>query len=272
MSLPIAQPPQSEAQSLSRLLYLVEGDAPLAVELGFQLRHFGYEVRVIGSATEAAKAVEQRPPDAILVDMMLPEGELAGARVVQQLRRQRQSEFPVLFMSVRSDFAARLAAVQAGAAAYLTKPLDVDLLVELLDRFTLGRQESPYRVLLVDDDATLARHYELVLSGAGMIVRALNRPDEILDAINDLDPDVILLDLYMPRCSGLELAGVIRQCERYLGVPIVFLSTEIDRDRQLEALRMGGDEFLTKPVGNDTLFCGCSKARSGQMLDARPQD
>jgi diguanylate cyclase (GGDEF)-like protein len=61
-------------------------------------------------------------------------------------------------------------------------------------------------------------------------------------------PDLILLDMYMPDCTGTELAKVIRQQEAYVSIPIVFLSAETDMDRQLEAMQLGGDDFLTKPI------------------------
>ena len=64
----------------------------------------------------------------------------------------------------------------------------------------------------------------------------------------DLEPDVILMDLYMPGCTGPELAAVLRQQERWVSTPIVFLSTEEGLEEQIAAINAGGDEFLTKPI------------------------
>ena len=50
----------------------------------------------------------------------------------------------------------------------------------------------------------------------------------------------------MPDCNGSEIAAVIRQQEAYVGIPIMFLSSESDTLKQLEAMRLGGDEFLQK--------------------------
>jgi diguanylate cyclase (GGDEF)-like protein len=66
-------------------------------------------------------------------------------------------------------------------------------------------------------------------------------------------PDMVLMDMYMPQCNGLELASVIRQQEAYVSLPIVFLSTEANLDLQLEAMHFGGDDFLTKPIHPDQL-------------------
>jgi len=56
------------------------------------------------------------------------------------------------------------------------------------------------------------------------------------------------MDMYMPGCNGMELSSIIRQHEAFVSIPIVFLSVETDMDRQLAAIRLGGDDFLTKPI------------------------
>src|SRR5690606_29378604 len=56
------------------------------------------------------------------------------------------------------------------------------------------------------------------------------------------------LDMYMPECNGTELAKVIRHNERYVSVPIIYLSAEDDLDKQLDAMSEGAEDFLTKPI------------------------
>jgi diguanylate cyclase (GGDEF)-like protein len=60
--------------------------------------------------------------------------------------------------------------------------------------------------------------------------------------------------MYMPGCNGHELARAIRQIEDYDGIPIVYLSAETSVDIQLDAIRMGGDDFLTKPIRPEFLI------------------
>jgi diguanylate cyclase (GGDEF)-like protein len=61
------------------------------------------------------------------------------------------------------------------------------------------------------------------------------------------------MDVYMPGCTGIELAAVIRQQSAYLGIPIVYLSAETNLRKQLLALRLG-DDFLTKPIRPEYLI------------------
>lgn len=66
--------------------------------------------------------------------------------------------------------------------------------------------------------------------------------------MQEFHPDLILMDLYMPGIDGIELAKLIRQIDEYVSTPIVFLSSEEDFSKQIEALNLGGDDFLTKPI------------------------
>jgi diguanylate cyclase (GGDEF)-like protein len=95
---------------------------------------------------------------------------------------------------------------------------------------------------------TQASLFSMQLKRAGMETRIVPDPMQIVAHLQDFNPDLILMDMYMPGCTGIELAQVIRQMENFVSVPIVYLSAETDKDRQLEAMEQGGDDFLTKPI------------------------
>jgi diguanylate cyclase (GGDEF)-like protein len=102
--------------------------------------------------------------------------------------------------------------------------------------------------MIVDDSIALTAYHAAVLEQAGMVVRAVNNPLNVIASLQEFAPDLILIDLYMPECNGTDLASVIRQLEAYVSIPIVFLSAESDLDKQLFAMGLGGDDFLTKPI------------------------
>ena len=206
-------------------------------------------------------------PDALIMDVVFPEGALAGPEAVLAERAERLAEMPVVFMSSRGDFAARLAAVRAGGRAYLTKPVDISILVNTLDAVTRDESPRPYRILVVDDSELLATTFCQILGDAGMETRALHDPSHVLEALEDFNPDLMLTDLYMPECSGMELAALIRQMEAWVSLPIVFLSGETNLDRQMQAMQQGGDDFLTKPVAPEHLIASVrQRARRHRSL------
>jgi diguanylate cyclase (GGDEF)-like protein len=89
-----------------------------------------------------------------------------------------------------------------------------------------------------------------------------------LESLLEFTPDLILIDIYMPECNGMELATVIRQLDAFVGIPIVFLSAESDLDKQLFAIGLGADDFLTKPIQPQHLVSSVS-SRVGRSLKLR---
>jgi len=239
----------------AELVYLLEDDELLAAELIAKLEvDEHYQVRHFIDSHAFLSACEDEMPQVILMDMILATGAEAGAETITILNKRHNNCPPVIFISIRKDIQARLEAARAGARRYFTKPLDMDKLLDTLDGLTSRRPEQPYRILLVDDDKTLLEYYSTVLKDAGMRVKAINDPLVALDVLDEFLPDMMVVDVYMPDCSGPELAQVIRQDDHFAQMPIMFLSTETNLDKQLAAMHLGGDDFLTKPVDADHLI------------------
>ncbi len=112
----------------------------------------------------------------------------------------------------------------------------------------VGVATDRWRVLLVDDDETVLSAHAAVLQQSGMEVLQLNRSSETIEAVRSFEPDVVLLDVYMPEFSGPQIAAALRDMEDWLHLAILFVSSETDLTQQLLALDLGGDDFLIKPV------------------------
>ncbi|MEI6415331.1 MAG: response regulator, partial [Pseudomonadota bacterium] len=255
-------------------VWLVEDDVLLGETLRQRLESFGYEVRLFTRIDAIEAAARLASPDILVVDAMFPE-EGANATLAFSERPVFQAlTCPLLFMSAQGDFQSRVRAVRLGAEGFLLKPLDVPQLVNRIERTLEERFAVPYRVLIVDDDVDLSHHFRLVLSTAGMEVEVLNHPETVIDKVSAFHPELILMDLYMPGYSGQELAAVIRQHDEWIGLPIVYLSAETDRDKQLQAMKRGADDFLTKPISDAQLVAAVRvrTARSRQLADLMTKD
>ena len=148
-------------------------------------------------------------------------------------------------------------------------PINYDQLAEQLDLVSGTNQEAEYRIAIVDDSPLLVEHYSAVLESAGMATLMVKDPSDLLDVLPTFVPDLILMDLYMPNCSGIDAAAVIRQHTGYTSIPIVYLSTEKEVSRQLEAMRAGGDDFLQKPIADEHLVTAVRlRARRFRDLNA----
>lgn len=227
-------------------IFLCEDDPVLCQSLAEQIRCFGFDVTAFETLEAARQAVGVEAPDALVMDLMHPGRPVGGAELVQELRKSH--DIPSVFITSQGDLPSRLAAVRAGAEAYFQKPVAVPSLCATLNALTRPEEAEPSRILVIDDDVCVAERNAAILQEAGMVTRTLGDPMGTLAALDDFNPDLVLLDLHMPGCNGLDLAKAIRQMDAYLSLPIVFLSAERDLDQQFDARSTGADEFLTKPI------------------------
>ncbi|MDQ3040312.1 MAG: EAL domain-containing protein, partial [Pseudomonadota bacterium] len=107
---------------------------------------------------------------------------------------------------------------------------------------------DPFRVLIVEDDRSQAMFAEAILRGAGMAPKVVAIPEQMMAALEDFDPDLVLMDLHMPGTSGASLTVQIREHPRFSEVPVVFLTGDQDPERQMEVLEHGADDYILKPV------------------------
>ena len=231
---------------------IVGADADSARHLATQLHHHHYAVQILASLSELEEAALRHRPAAIITELDMPDGD--GAETAARLRQRLDTPLPLVFVSGHADLATRLRAVRAGGSAFFLKPVDIGSLIDKLDSLLAPRAGEPERILIIDDSAALADYYAALLRHAGMIAEIETDPLETLTAIEKITPDLILLDMHMPDCTGLELAAVIRQQPEYVTVPIVFLSAETDITHHLTALGLGADDFLTNPIEPDHLL------------------
>lgn len=135
--------------------------------------------------------------------------------------------------------------------------------------------ETPFRILIVEDDRGQALFAQSVLHGAGMQAEVEMAPDAVIGAIERFKPDLVLMDLHMPGRDGMSLTMQIRQRPELLHLPIVFLTGDPDPEREYEVLESGADDFLTKPIRPRHLIAAVSnriqRARQRAPLAAAPQ-
>lgn len=172
----------------------------------------------------------------------------------QQAQLLRKTASPILCIGDDDSFAARYALAEQGADGLFIQPVAVPKLAKRIEQLKAEQQKHhASKVLLLDDDQVLTEHYRLVLTNAGKNVRVMADPEGLLAVLAEFLPDIVLLDVHMPPYSGVTLARMIRLEPEWLSLPIIYLSSEQDRDLQINALAQGADEFITKPISDEQL-------------------
>lgn len=121
---------------MARILFV--DDDPLTLEtLKRSVELFGHEAVLASSGEQAQTLILEQPPDLILTDMMLPDTD--GLSLVKNLKNNpRFSEVPVIMLSASPEIDASQAALDAGAEEFLAKPIRLQTLQDVIERYTGG--------------------------------------------------------------------------------------------------------------------------------------
>jgi len=124
--------------------------------------------------------------------------------------------------------------------------------------------------LIADDDANILRALTFLMRREGHDVRTATDGKEALAAIGEAVPDVLLLDVMMPRGNGYEICRTLRESADYNDVRIVMLTARGQESDQRKGLGLGADAYITKPFAiGDVVNCVAGVlARPGRLAGA----
>ncbi|WP_373296906.1 diguanylate cyclase [Alishewanella tabrizica] len=247
-------------------IWILLPDESFVTDLITQLVAYGHHVLRLQSYHECFEKLQTQTPAIIFSDVLV-----AGLDFFNQsalLKRISEQQVRLVMYSVQDDFSLRIKAAQQRAEAFFILPIVIPqvitTLIELIDKET----SNVGRVAIVEDDQLLAEHYALVLNSVGIKTHIVQHITNIVSELMQFQPDLLLMDLYMPEYSGPEIAGLLRQYQAFKRLPIVFLSSEMNKTLQIQALSHGGDDFLTKPI-DDVLLAQSVKVRLARSLEIK---
>ncbi len=237
-------------------IYMALNDTDNALQLAQQMEYFGLRAELFNTLDELDQAINKRHPLAIIIDIDF-QAKDKGLDIVRHHQggekeilsdNKNHANIPVIFYSsVHATLRQKLLCLRLGGISCL-ESLAPQAIISQLENLVNLVPQQPFRILIVDDSKSQALYTEKALNAAGMITKKVTEPLDVLDTVESFQPEMILMDMYMPECNGVELAKVIRQEDNYINIPIIYLSGEEDKERQLAAMAEGGEDFLIKPI------------------------
>lgn len=207
------------------------------------MKHWQY--RSLSNLQELRNVLSEQGAKAALIDAsFLPELD-ANLDLLGASKTARPGLF---FVSDHCDIDTRLLAMRAGAKQLFSEPIDIEAVISALSEQITPKRKPQSRVLIVEDDESQAKFAANLLQKGDLETLAVTDPLRVIESVWRFQPDLILMDLYMPGADGIELTRLIRDKKETVAIPIVFLSGEDDLEKKLLALQSGADDFLTKPV------------------------
>ena len=229
-------------------IYHLTAYGELSVALDQRFEAQGLDLELVEDIDELKELLSALPADLAIVDAEFgPQLEMLGQNI-QALRQKQGRKLKLVALAEADDIAQRLSARRAGVDALIVGAKSAEEVIKRLHTLLDPGSERPYRILIVEDDRSQALFAEGILRNTGMETLVVLDALEVMPALEQFQPDLLLMDLNMPGANGIELTSLIREQEAFMNTPIVFLSGESDEDRQFDAIDAGGDDFLSKPI------------------------
>lgn len=109
-------------------------------------------------------------------------------------------------------------------------------------------------ILVVDDEQDLLDLIEYNLKKEGFLVLTAEDGKEGIEVALEHSPDLVLLDIMMPKMDGLEVVERMKEDENLKRIPVIFLTARGDEKTEVEGLNRGGDDYITKPISTTKLI------------------
>ena len=226
---------------------VVENEMPTRNLLVAELSRVGYRVVEAATDREAVEIVRRAAPDLIILDIYQP-GE-DGSEALTSLRAALDGQdVPILVVSVVGE---KCKGMVVGANDYLAKPIRQE---DLLEKVSSLIGAGDRCVLVADDDPSIAAAIGYALGQQGFTVCTACDGLDTLNQIEQHRPNLIVLDLMMPKLDGYEVLKVMRNHDAWRDIPVLVL-TALDMDTaRVKAFKLGADAFFEKSGGLDRLF------------------
>ena len=246
-SVPRAEPIHPVAEDAEEPLILVVDDDATARELVQRhLERAGFAVVTARGGQEGLRLVRELRPAAVTLDIMMP--DLDGWTVLAAIKGDPAlASIPVVLMSIVDQ---KNRGYALGAADYLVKPVDRSKLVATLTGIC---GSSGGYALLVDDDEVVRRGVRQALEPLGWRVTEAGNGQEAVASFASARPDVIILDLMMPKMDGFEFMDELRQRPDYREIPVVVITAKDLTDEDRDRLNGGVERIIQKSDRDEML-------------------
>src|SRR5512145_21886 len=236
------------------------------------------------SGPEALAAIEQSPPDIVLLDVMMP--GMDGFEVCRRLKSDPKTRhIPIVMVTALSDAQDRVRGLEAGADDFLTKPVnDVALyarirslvrLKMLSDEWRLRQNTSEQfgmdpeqagdasedhrgaRILAIEDSSLFAERLDQALKVDDHKIEIAGDPERAMEHATASEHDLIIASLVLRSGDGLRICAQLRSHVATRNVPILVIVDEGDHERLAKALDLGVNDYLVRPIDRNELVARC---------------
>lgn len=240
----------------AKRILVVDDETNMRTTLADILGDEGYDIDTAVDGLSAVELCEKNDYDVVLLDVRMP--GIDGVETFRRIRRHSES-VRVVMMSAYSVDELKRSALEEGAIAFLSKPLDIENVVDLI------KDVRETAILVVGDDADTAGPVQDSLKEQGYWVKVTSSPHDALELAEQIHFDIIIIDTQLPVMNGLELYLAIKKVTpSSVAIMVSGMEEEFERLAR-EAVKQTAYTIVHKPLDLDELFA-LLKRITGQRI------
>lgn len=233
---------RAASEATARKLLIVEDDQSFALILRDLARELKFQALVAGTAQEALELAHQYLPNAILLDVGLP--DQSGLSVLDRLKRDvRTRHIPIHILSAE-DYSDR--ALSLGAVGYALKPVQRDHLVSMIESLGAKAEQTLRRVLIVEDNAVQRDALSKLLSSHDVETVGAGSAAECISLLAEQTFDCMVLDLSLPDTSGFALLETLSEAGMHSFPPVIVYTGRVLSSEEEQRLRRYSKSIIIK--------------------------
>jgi len=230
----------------SNPILVIDDDSEVRYTIGQYLISKGYSVEYAENSDDGIKKALELQPFAITLDIMMPDKD--GWTVMKELKENEETkDIPVILISITGD---KNLGYGLGAFEFFIKPLSADKLLSALSRLEMLAHKSIQKVVIVDDDELEFEKFKNEFKNDNIRIEYIQDSEFAFNKIAEVQPDLIIVDLMMPKIDGITLSYKLKSSSKTKHIPIIISTAKDISDEEKKSLSNIVDDITIKSKGH----------------------
>ncbi len=233
-------------KNIKNPILVIDDDSEIRYTIGQYLISKGYEVIFAEDGDTGIKMAIENQPFAITLDVMLPSRD--GWSVLKELKEnEKTKDIPVILVSIIGD---KNVGFGLGAFEYFVKPISADKLLSAFNKLEILAQKRIQKIVIVDDDELEFEKFKKEFKDEKISIEFIQDSEFAFNKIAEVQPDLIILDLMMPKIDGITLSHKLKANPKTKNIPIIISTAKDLSEEERKSLTDIVEDITVKSHGH----------------------
>jgi signal transduction histidine kinase/CheY-like chemotaxis protein/HAMP domain-containing protein len=249
---------------------IIDDDQEVRYTIGQYLVSNGYETIFAEDGETAIKLALEKQPFAITLDLLLPNRD--GWSILKELKENpKTKDIPVILVSIIGD---KNLGFGLGAFEYFVKPISAEKLISAFKKLESIAKKQIQKIVIVDDDEFEFEKFKKEFKDEKLSIEYIRDSEFAFNKIAEVQPDLIILDLLMPKIDGITLANKLKSNSKTQNIPIIISTAKHLTDEEHKFLANIAEDIIIKSSGDssDVLKAVRDRLRLHEIDSLTPKD